>query len=113
MDKINPVHLVNILLILSPDARDCGCAGWTTAFVRDVYLPDQVTKTFHQQLITRRTISILPAANSTRKISGVDVVEPRLATNLTRTNQLLRSRVCVLCHAVVLVKGRDVPGNVG
>src|SRR5215475_5531054 len=84
------VHLRQRLL---PDTRnDCG-AVWTMTVRRDVHLPDQVSETLYEQLIARRAPGILPATNSPRKISRVDVVQPRLTTNLTRADQLLRGRV--------------------
>src|SRR5215208_3459030 len=71
-----------------------GCrARRTLAIAGDFHLSNQVTESFDQQLVARRAISVFPATNPARKVSGVNVFESRFATELTSADQLLGSGV--------------------
>src|ERR1051326_2441034 len=79
-------------LIFGPDAGNSGRAVLTASFARDGDLANQITKPFHQQLIARRTPRVFPTSHSARQIAGVDVTQPHLTADFTRTNQLLGRR---------------------
>src|SRR5262245_24482145 len=55
---------------------------------------------------------ILPFADVTRKIPGINVVKARHSPNLSSTNQRRDGCVVWVSHPIVFVEGRHVPGNI-
>src|ERR1700687_409026 len=97
---------------LLPNSRYDGRALRTFSVVRDFHLLDQIAITLDEQFIAGRAIGILPATDSARKVTRIDVTQTRFTPHLARTKQLCRRRVRILSHVIVLMKRRHMPGYV-
>src|SRR3990170_2736689 len=96
-----------------PDAGDGLGAGGAAALRGDMVLQDAVSVAGHQQGATPPAAGVLVLADAPRQVAGVDVSQAGLAPDLRRPQEGSDGRVVGVCHLVVLVEGRHVPGDVG
>src|SRR5262245_49430735 len=96
---------------LVPNSRYGGMAGGTSAIL-DAVLQDTETIAFDEDSVTSRTIGIFPVADMPWKISGIDVAKTGGSPNFTRIRESADRGVFGVGQFVVVVEGRDMPGNI-
>src|SRR6266850_980239 len=80
--------------------------------VPDAHGADSVSGALDQQLAATGTPGIFPVADTAWKIAGVNEVQSFGFPHLCRAKQRADRSIIRICHLVVLMKCRDMPGDV-
>src|SRR5258706_15902766 len=93
-----------------PDAGDQRAAIGAVTIVQTIR-GDAETDAADDDGVARRTVRALQIADRAGDITRIDEPQPGPPADLVAAQELPRRRVRVLRHLVILMKGRDVPGD--
>src|SRR3989442_11938711 len=99
--------------LLAPDARNPPAARGAPPVRAYPLLFDPVPDTLDEQVAAIWAIGVLPAADPTREVAGVDELEAGARPDVTRAEQRVRRGVVGVGHLVVLVERGHVPRDLG
>src|SRR5215831_13549209 len=96
-----------------PAPGDGGAAGKAVPFGGEVVVANQIAVTADHGLPAIGAARVFEIAHPSGEVTGVDVAQARLLTDVGGAKEILGASVGWIFHLVILVKGGDVPGDVG
>ncbi len=96
-----------------PSGRESWWNSGAAAVGGKTVIHDHVAVALDEAFTALRTARVLPLANRSGQIAGINIAKARLPTDLDSSQQVFLSRVTGLGHLVIAMKSGHVPGNVG